>query len=82
MSKETFTTREAAEELGVSSARVRQMILEGHLPAEKFGHVLVIRAAALDAARHRKTSPGPAPKANSTEKPARKSSRKKAEAKP
>ncbi|PYS76534.1 MAG: DNA-binding protein [Acidobacteria bacterium] len=62
MSKETFTTREAAEKLGVSSARVRQMILEGDLPAEKFGHILVIHAAALEAAKHRKTSPGPAPK--------------------
>ncbi len=63
MSKETFTTSEAAAELGVSSARVRQMVLDGSLPAEKFGHLLVISAEALKAARHRKTSPGPAPKA-------------------
>jgi excisionase family DNA binding protein len=63
MSKETFTTGEAAAELGVTSARVRQMVLSGELPSEMFGHVRVIRATDLEAAKHRKTSPGPAPKA-------------------
>ena len=62
MSKETFTTSEAAEELGVSAARIRQMVLAGELPAEKFGRDLVITRTAIEAARQRKTKPGPAPK--------------------
>jgi excisionase family DNA binding protein len=60
MKKEIFTTNEAAEELGVSSARVRQMVLDGSLPASRFGRALVISAEAIEAARNRKTSPGPA----------------------
>lgn len=62
MAKEAFTTKEAAESLGISAARVRQMVLDGSLPAEKFGRDLVIRRPALEAARQRKTSPGPAAK--------------------
>jgi excisionase family DNA binding protein len=63
MRKDTFTTREVAAELGLSTARVRQMVLDGTLPAEKFGHVLLIKAEALESARHRKTKPGPTSKA-------------------
>lgn len=62
MSKETFTTSEAAEVLGVSAARIRQMVLAGDLPAEKFGRDLVITREAIEGARQRKTKPGPAPK--------------------
>ncbi len=65
MDKEAFTTKEAAERLGVSAARVRQMVLDGSLPAEKFGRDLVITRRALEAARQRKTSPGPAAKSSS-----------------
>jgi excisionase family DNA binding protein len=32
-----LTTQEAAEKLGVSDARIRQLILGGKLPAQKFG---------------------------------------------
>jgi excisionase family DNA binding protein len=32
-----LTTQEAAAKLGVSDARIRQLILEGKLPAQKFG---------------------------------------------
>ncbi len=46
--------------MGVSSARVRQMVIDKTLPATRFGRALVISADALDAARQRKTSPGPA----------------------
>jgi excisionase family DNA binding protein len=60
MDKKTYTTNEAAAELGVSSARVRQMVIDKTLPATRFGRALVISADALNAARHRKTSPGPA----------------------
>jgi excisionase family DNA binding protein len=70
MNKETFTANEAAAELGVSSARVRQMVLDGTLPASRFGRALVISADAIKAAKQRKTSPGPTPKANGTAKKA------------
>jgi excisionase family DNA binding protein len=63
MNKETFTANEAAAELGVSSARVRQMYLDGQLPASRFGRALVFSAEAIEAAKQRKTSPGPTPKA-------------------
>jgi excisionase family DNA binding protein len=59
MDKKTYTTNEAAAELGVSSARVRQMVIDKTLPVTRFGRALVISADALDAARQRKTSPGP-----------------------
>jgi excisionase family DNA binding protein len=62
MKKETFTTTEAAAALGVSAPRVRQMVLDGSLPASRFGRALVITAEAIETARQRKTSPGPAAK--------------------
>ena len=61
--KETYTTEEAAAELGVSSARVRQLILDGLLKTGRFGRAHVITRDALEAARNRQTTPGPAPKA-------------------
>jgi len=61
MGKRLYTTNEAADELGVTSARVRQMILKGELEAEKFGRDLMITAEAVAAARNRKTTPGPLP---------------------
>jgi excisionase family DNA binding protein len=61
MAKTLFTTSEAAEELGVTSARVRQMILKGELTAEKFGRDLMITGEALAQAKNRKTTPGPSP---------------------
>jgi excisionase family DNA binding protein len=60
--KETYTTQEAAVALGVSSARVRQLILDGILKTERFGRAHVITREALEAARHRQTTPGPPPK--------------------
>lgn len=44
---ETLTTKQAAEKLGITPARIRQMILSHQLPAEKFGRDLVIKAADL-----------------------------------
>ncbi len=61
MRKRLFTTAEAASELGVTSARVRQMILKGELEAEKFGRDLMISVEAVAKAKKRKTSPGPSP---------------------
>ena len=63
MAKRYYTTSQAAAELGVTSARVRQMVLSSDLNAEKFGRDLMIAAEAVEAARNRKTVPGPKPKA-------------------
>lgn len=43
----TITTKEAADRLGVSPARVRQLVLAGNLPAEKFGRDLMIKESDL-----------------------------------
>ena len=59
MPKILFTTSEAAAELGVTSARVRQMILKGELAAGRFGRDLMINAEAVTKAKKRKTTPGP-----------------------
>jgi excisionase family DNA binding protein len=45
-----MTTIEAAEKLGVSDARVRQLILDGKLKAERIGERLLdVNAASLNA---------------------------------
>ncbi len=62
MGKDRFTTNEAAVELGVTAARVRQMVLHRVLPATKFGRDLVITAESLEVAKRRKIMPGPVPK--------------------
>jgi len=50
------TTKQAAEELGVDPSRVRQLILEGVLTAQKMGRDWVIKRADLKKAKGR---PGP-----------------------
>jgi excisionase family DNA binding protein len=50
---ETLTTKEVAEMLGVSTARVRQLVLSGQLPAEKFGRDLVIKGSDLQLVANR-----------------------------
>lgn len=62
MSTERFTTNEAAARLGVTPARVRQMVASGKIESERFGRDTVITAAALTEAMKRKTKPGPTPK--------------------
>jgi|GEM_PF-1912706 len=52
-----LTAKEAAEILGVNDSRVRQMILNGDLPAEKFGPVWTIRTEDLNLVKER-PSPG------------------------
>ena len=71
MPKELYTTSEAAEELGVTSARVRQMVLKGELAADKFGRDLMIGAEAVAQAKKRKTTPGPSPASTETVKAVR-----------
>jgi excisionase family DNA binding protein len=62
MGKEYLTTEEAAARLGVTVGRVRQMIVDGSLPTERFGRAHMISNAALKEAQGRKTTPGPTPK--------------------
>lgn len=57
----TLTTKEAAEILNVSMARVRQLVLAGRLPAEKFGRDLLIHEKDLALVAVRK--PGRPPNA-------------------
>lgn len=56
-----LTTKETAERLGVSVARVHQLISEGRLPAEKMGRDYFIKEDDLKLVEDRK--PGRPPKA-------------------
>lgn len=57
-----LTTKEAAARLGITAGRVRQMVLSGQLPAQKFGRDLVIAESDLSLVEDRK--PGRPPKAD------------------
>jgi excisionase family DNA binding protein len=59
--EKTFTTTEAAEILGVSAARIRQMVLAGEIEGEKRGRDLLIPKSQIEKAKARKTKPGPTP---------------------
>jgi len=48
------TTKEAAEILGVTDGRVRQMILKGQLPAKRFGRSLTLSRSDVERLRGRK----------------------------
>lgn len=65
---ETLTTKEAADVLGVSAARVRQLVLSGQLPARKFGRDLVIEQSDLKSVVSRPM--GRPPKAKAEDAPA------------
>ncbi|MDQ4122558.1 MAG: helix-turn-helix domain-containing protein [Acidobacteriota bacterium] len=60
-----LTSKQAAEQLGISDARVRQLVLAGKLPAEKFGRDLIILESDLEPLRGRK--PGRPAKAKNGE---------------
>jgi excisionase family DNA binding protein len=59
---------EAAARLGVSTARVRRLVLDGRLPAEKFGRDLVIQESDLDAFKRLKGGRPPKSKPTATAK--------------
>ena len=42
-----LTTQEAAAELGITDSRVRQLIIDGKLPAQKFGRSHMIKRSDL-----------------------------------
>jgi excisionase family DNA binding protein len=48
------TTKEAAQILGVSDGRVRQMILKGQLSAKRFGRALTLSRSDVETLRGRK----------------------------
>ena len=63
---DTYTTVEAAKMLGITSARVRQMVLAGDIKAEKKGRDLLIPKSEIEKAKRRKTKPGPEPQKERT----------------
>jgi len=46
-SDDLLTTQQAAAELGVTDSRVRQLIIDGKLPAQRFGRSHMIRRSDL-----------------------------------
>jgi excisionase family DNA binding protein len=56
-----LTTKQAAEELGVSERRIRQLVGTELLPATRVGRDWVIRRGDLAKARARTTKRGPVP---------------------
>lgn len=57
--QEILTTRQAAERLGVTAGRVRQMIVDGQLPATKIGRDNLIKASDLVLVKDRKVGRPP-----------------------
>ena len=57
-----ITTTEAAERLGISPARVRQLVLRGDLPSTKVGPLNIVKVSDLELVRHRPAAGRP-PKA-------------------
>ena len=54
-----LSTKEAAKRLGISDARVRQLILKGRLPAIKHGRDWIIKERSLIQVADRKTGRPP-----------------------
>lgn len=77
-----LTTEEAAARLGVTPARVRQMILSGQLPARKFAKVHMIDARDLELIKDRpKAGRPPKAKTETGSKASKKKSIERARAK-
>ena len=71
-----LTTRQVADRLGLKDAsRVRQLVLEGKLPARKVGRDLLIKASDLKLVKNRPKVGRPATKAKAATKQTAKRSR-------
>jgi excisionase family DNA binding protein len=71
-----YTTNEAAELLGISPARVRQMIARKEIQSVKMGRDRFVTAETIQEAKRRKTKPGPTPSQPKAEKAAKKGGKK------
>lgn len=67
-----LSTQQAAEKLGIDDSRVRRLILDGRLPAQRVGRAYLILEKDLKLVADRKTGrpPKPAPQ-TADEKPAK-----------
>ncbi len=54
-----LTTRQVAEKLGVTDSQVRYLILRGKLPAQKLGHINVVKESDIEAVKERKVGRPP-----------------------
>ena len=57
--EDLLSTREAAEILEISDARVRQLIYAGKLPSQKIGQMNLIKKSDLELVKDRKTGRPP-----------------------
>lgn len=57
-----LTTTQAADRLGITPGRVRQMVLHSEIRAQKIGRDLLLNEADVERAKKRKTRPGPSPR--------------------
>ena len=75
-----ITTTEAAARLGISSARVRQLVISGDLPVTKFGPVNMVKEGDLELIRNRPSVGRPPKATQATPKPRKRAtSRKRAD---
>ncbi|HZT34520.1 MAG TPA: helix-turn-helix domain-containing protein [Nitrososphaera sp.] len=72
-----LTTSEAAERLGVNASRIRQLVLQGRLPAQKMGRDLFVDEKDLKLVEDRK--PGRPSKAETAKAENRRKTRKRAQ---
>ena len=72
-----LTTQQVAEKLGVTAGRVRQMIIDGQLPATKMGRDNFIKESDLKLVEDRK--PGRPSKAETAKAETRRKTRKRAQ---
>ena len=60
-----LTAKQVAEKLNINDSRVRQLIISGKLPAEKYGNLWLIDEKDLELVKDRKpTGRPPKPKEN------------------
>jgi excisionase family DNA binding protein len=74
---EWLTTQQAADELGVTAGRIRQMIVDKQLPTIKFGHVHMIKRSDLKLVENRKVGRPPKAKAETGSKASKRKGGKK-----